>query len=182
LQALIEGGAKDDIHVWDGMPKKPMFLEPVPVDCRDASGWTPLMCAAAHGHTEMCRLLLESQADVNARKNFSVAPLHLASRGGHAAAVALLLEQRADAMMQKLDEALPIHGAALGAHPSVVELLLAAAGEHAKSAQLKHPDGDGQTCLHAAARGGAPPHPSSPRPSSPRSPSASPQGRRDVSS
>ncbi len=31
------------------------------------SQWTPLMLSAVKGHTDVCRLLLENAADVNAR-------------------------------------------------------------------------------------------------------------------
>jgi len=30
-------------------------IDPIFVDERDASGWTPLMIAATHGHVAMCR-------------------------------------------------------------------------------------------------------------------------------
>jgi hypothetical protein len=56
-QLLIDGEAPDDVHVWKSQPiehRGGNFI-PVFVDERDASGWTPLMCAATHGHLEMCR-------------------------------------------------------------------------------------------------------------------------------
>jgi len=54
---LIDGEAPDDVHVWRNMPveKRNSNLDPIFVDERDASGWTPLMAAATHGHLEMCR-------------------------------------------------------------------------------------------------------------------------------
>ena len=66
----------DAERMWDVMVEEqpltrlPLTLLPLPFQ-----GWTPLMCAATHGHIEMCDLLLDFGADVNARKNFSVCPL-----------------------------------------------------------------------------------------------------------
>eukprot|EP00960_Hanusia_phi_P047181 758273-Hanusia_phi.AAC.2 len=42
-----------------------------------------MQVAAAHGHVEMCNLLLACRADVNARKDFRCSSLHLAAHGGH---------------------------------------------------------------------------------------------------
>ena len=56
-QQLIDGEAPDDVHVWKSQPIEHRGGNFIPafVDERDASGWTPLMCAATHGHLEMCR-------------------------------------------------------------------------------------------------------------------------------
>jgi ankyrin repeat protein len=60
-------------------------------------GATPLHLAAANGHAEIARLLLENGAPVNARGGwFNATPLHWAAQGGWVETAALLLEHGAD--------------------------------------------------------------------------------------
>ncbi|EKX32150.1 hypothetical protein GUITHDRAFT_50591, partial [Guillardia theta CCMP2712] len=75
--------------------------------------------AAAHGHYDMCNLLLSSKADVNARKDFRCSSLHLAAHGGHTRVVSRLIEAHANVLMEKLDGSLPIHDAAKQGHIDV---------------------------------------------------------------
>jgi ankyrin repeat protein len=77
----IEGGGPDTVHVWDGMPSTKITIDPIDVDVRDHQGWTPLMIAASHGNTEMCKFLIDSKAIVHKKKNFAATSLHLACRG-----------------------------------------------------------------------------------------------------
>jgi ankyrin repeat protein len=77
----IEGGDPDTIHVWTGMPSSTLTIDPIDVDVRDHQGWTPLMIAASHGYSEMCKFLIDSKAIVDKKQNFAAASLHLACRG-----------------------------------------------------------------------------------------------------
>jgi len=68
----------------------------LPVDARDNSGWTPLMCAAANGQLPALRALLELGASINAQNEVrpSVAPsgsrsFHARSARGRRAALRL---------------------------------------------------------------------------------------------
>jgi hypothetical protein len=54
-------------------------------------GWTPLHSAACFGHSEVSRLLLQYQADINARNNDGQSPLHYASKEGQVNVARLLL-------------------------------------------------------------------------------------------
>ncbi len=103
-QQLIDGEAKDDVHVWRNMPleMRDKNFDPIFVDERDASGWTPLMIAATHGHMAMCKLLVEREADIHAKKNFKCSSLHLAARNGHKGIVAFLLKCNADVLVKIL--------------------------------------------------------------------------------
>ena len=59
-QQLIDGEAKDDVHVWRNMPleMRDKNFDPIFVDERDASGWTPLMIAALGAHRGVVRQLV----------------------------------------------------------------------------------------------------------------------------
>ena len=57
---------------------------------------TALVTAAAEGHTEIVRRLLDHGADVNAVNAFNATPLHEAAVGGHAELVKALIARGAD--------------------------------------------------------------------------------------
>mmetsp|Transcript_39437 Transcript_39437/g.61481 ORF Transcript_39437/g.61481 Transcript_39437/m.61481 type:complete len:284 (+) Transcript_39437:60-911(+) len=154
-QALILGGGPDEIHVWEKMPEEQPVQDPVHVDERDHTGWTPLMTAATHGHVEMCKLLIDHQANVNARKNFSCSPLHLASRNGHKGVVETLISHKADVSLQKLDRSIVLHDAAFGGHIEVLRTLVAAFGKQGRRA-LNLQNDEGMTPLHFASQQGHP--------------------------
>jgi len=155
--AYLEGGGEDKVHVWESQERGQNTIEPIDVDVRDDQGWTPLMCAATHGHLEMCDLLFEFGADVNARKNFSVAPLHLASRNGHRDVIEFLLLNNADITMEKVDLGIPLHDAAFGGHLDCAQFLLRHAAQNNNleaSSHLSKALDDGSTPLHVASRRG----------------------------
>jgi ankyrin repeat protein len=58
-------------------------------------GSSPLILAAAKGHPEVVRLLLDRGAHINATDHTGWTPLHAAIYGGHAEVVQLLLERGA---------------------------------------------------------------------------------------
>lgn len=61
---------------------------------------TPLHLAAAQGHVQMCRLLLQHKADLAATTSDGMNALHTAAEVGEAACVALLLDCKADARVR----------------------------------------------------------------------------------
>lgn len=63
---------------------------------RNAMQVAPIHSAVARQNIELCRLLLEHGADVNARQARGVTPLHSAAHNGNAALVELLLAHGAD--------------------------------------------------------------------------------------
>src|SRR6185436_4366211 len=66
-------------------------------DARDAHGSTPLHAAAARGHLDVVRLLLQYRADPNARDaGDNALALHFAAGGGHIETVRALLDAGAD--------------------------------------------------------------------------------------
>ena len=57
----------------------------VDVDARDDQGYTPLLLAALHGHSDVVRVLLATErVDVNAQTADKLTPLHAALGEGHA--------------------------------------------------------------------------------------------------
>jgi len=88
---------------------------------------TPLHAAAFKGHSDVVEVLIEAQADVNARSDDGESALHCASFGGHSHVCSVLLLGGAlvDAISPR-DGDTPLHLAALGRHVPVVEVLLAA--------------------------------------------------------
>ncbi|XP_078581532.1 death-associated protein kinase 1-like [Branchiostoma floridae x Branchiostoma japonicum] len=59
-------------------------------------GGTALHVASMYGRTEIVKLLLQHDADVEARDNYGDTALHVASRNGHTEIVKLLLQHDAD--------------------------------------------------------------------------------------
>lgn len=60
------------------------------------AGWTPLHYAAAGGHADIAALLLDRQADIDARSPTGTTPLMMAAQEGQQAVVRLLLRRGAD--------------------------------------------------------------------------------------
>src|SRR5919106_3396365 len=61
-----------------------LLADPELARSRDAHGSTPLHAAAARGHHQVVRLLLQQGADPNARDaGDNATPLHFAAGGGH---------------------------------------------------------------------------------------------------
>ncbi|XP_043088851.1 transient receptor potential cation channel, subfamily N, member 1 isoform X3 [Puntigrus tetrazona] len=116
-----------------------------------ANGLCPLHLAAAGGHTEVVKVLLDSGASVTEEDTSGYTPLHLAALSGHENVVRLLLNSpgvQADAETN-IQGSSPLHLAAQSGHTAVVGLLLS------RSGSLLHlTDKRGCTCLHLAAAHG----------------------------
>jgi uncharacterized protein len=63
-------------------------------------GWTPLHYAAANGHNDIIRLLLDKSAYIDAESPNKTTPMMMAARGGHIYTVKLLLDEGADATLK----------------------------------------------------------------------------------
>lgn len=64
------------------------------------SGWTPLHYAAAAGDNEIVKMLLEKDADLDAKSPNNTTPIMMAARGGHILTVKMLLDNGADATLK----------------------------------------------------------------------------------
>ena len=94
------------------------------LDAGDSSGWTPLMCAAANGHTPAVLALAKAGADVARPNNQGRTALHWAACKGHAEAAQVLLSSGADVDAPAKNGWTPLHCACLHQHAGVVQVLL----------------------------------------------------------
>ena len=115
------------------------------------TGLTPLYWATVNGQTEVVKLLLDNNADVNAScSDDGVTPLHIAGCNGHTEVLKLLLENNADVNARRTDNgATPLHIAAFEGHAEVVKLLLDSNADVNASCT-----NDGATPLYIAAQQG----------------------------
>lgn len=94
------------------------------VDAVDLRNKTALHIATAHDREDVVELLVENNADVNARSDGGWTPLHNASDKGFQNIVRLLIKEGADVNSQLLNGIAPLHLAAQAGHTNVVECLL----------------------------------------------------------
>ncbi|KAG9227950.1 putative ankyrin repeat-containing protein, partial [Amylocarpus encephaloides] len=109
---------------------------------------TALIWAAELGYKTVVKLLLDKDANVNARGGYYGNPLQAASAGGHEAVVKLLLDKDADVNAQGGYYGNPLQAASAGGHEAVVKLLLD------KDADVNAQGGDYGNPLYAASEGG----------------------------
>ena len=94
-------------------------------DHKDYRGRTPLHHAAAQGHTDIVRLLLDQGASVDVEDIQKVAPLQDASRKGHTSVVTALLAEGANAATKDATGRTAIHHAARAGDIKAVKMLVA---------------------------------------------------------
>ncbi|KAF4951952.1 hypothetical protein FGADI_7068 [Fusarium gaditjirri] len=134
-------------------------FQPDDIGCR-----TPLHLAAANGHVDICKFLIDERSiDKNVQDADQQTPLHLAAANGQASVVSFLIDSGADkeiraggkqghgtvaiggkALGGKLGGRTPLHSAAEAGHPAVVAVLLK------KGASAEATDDNQRTPLHLA--------------------------------
>jgi serine/threonine-protein phosphatase 6 regulatory ankyrin repeat subunit B len=63
-------------------------------------GLSPLLISSLKGHSEIVRLLLENNADINIKTSEGATALMISAANGHTEVVKLLLEKGADASLR----------------------------------------------------------------------------------
>ena len=109
------------------------------------NGWTCLMTAACNGHLDICRLLIDKGAQVEAINSIGWTPLHQAARYGYVGIVRLLCDRGADVEARDNDDRRPLHLAAYWGHISVVKELI-----EERNAEINARDDVGWTALRDA--------------------------------
>lgn len=100
--------------------------------------WTTLHLAVIGGHEAVVPLLLEHEADVDAKDNDGWAALHMAAGNEHDAMVRLLLEYNAYVNAEKKDEQTSLLLTARRGH-EIVQLLQSTVGNLATPSSLLFP-------------------------------------------
>jgi ankyrin repeat protein len=85
---------------------------------------TPLIVAAAYGHTEVVKLLLDKGAHVNMGNEGGETALHYAARHGHTKVMQILLEHGADPKLKGTGCGTPLQWAVRGGQTQSVKMLL----------------------------------------------------------
>ncbi|CAH2790726.1 MAG: FOG: Ankyrin repeat [uncultured Paraburkholderia sp.] len=88
-------------------------------------GWAPLHYAAANGHDDIVKVLLDHSAYVDAGSPNGTTPLMMAARGGHVSTVKLLLDNGADLTVKNQIGMTALDFAKTYKEPDVVEGLTA---------------------------------------------------------
>src|SRR5512133_1559959 len=89
---------------------------------------TPIHSAAAANSLELCTLLLDHGADVNARQQDDFTPLHAAAQNGNVELVRLFLRQGADVNVRTTSGLSPLQLAMESKNKQVIKLILDAGG------------------------------------------------------
>jgi hypothetical protein len=118
-------------------------MRSIDVEAKEAVfGWTCLMTAAGNGHLDICRLLIDKGAQVEAKDTCDVTPLHWAAIKGLIEVVSLLCDYGADIEARTDSGMRPLHYAAYHGNISVVKDLI-----EVRNADINARDDMGKTPL-----------------------------------
>ncbi len=106
----------------------PMIPPQININHPDSHGMTALHWAAAQGHDDIIKLLLDFGANINLRNVEGNTPLHLAARNGNLSTVRLLLARGANATLVNRDGQTPLGLARQYHRSAIVDLLGREAG------------------------------------------------------
>jgi ankyrin repeat protein len=99
------------------------------IEAKDATGLTPLMCAAFIGNPAAIEVLLQAGCAMEAKDSAGYTALMFASNAGHTPCVKMLLAHHANANARDNDNSTPLMFAAQHGFDECVRLLLAAGGD-----------------------------------------------------
>jgi hypothetical protein len=96
------------------------------VNAQNQYNFTPLMCAAYNGYTDMVQFLIDNRADVDAQSIPGETPLAYAARDGYTDIVKLLIDNQTNVNVQTEFGWTSLMRAVFYGHTDVVKVLLAA--------------------------------------------------------
>jgi ankyrin repeat protein len=108
-------------------------------------GGTCLMAAASYGHLDICRLLIDKGAPMEAKNTHDNTTLHIAAYNGHLDIVRLLCDRGANIEARTKSGWRPLHVAAYHGHISVVKELI-----DVRNAEINARTVSGRTALRFA--------------------------------
>ena len=120
----------------------------IKIDGEAIEDCTALWVAAANGHFDVVRLLIEQNADVDGRTSRNSTPLRAAAFDGHLDIVRCLVENGADVNARNNFNNTPLMITCYKGHPNVASYLV----KHGANINLQ--DNKGDSCLHYASKGG----------------------------
>ena len=120
----------------------------IKIDREVIEGCTALWIAAAKGHFDVVRLLIEQNAEVDSRTSTNSTPLRAAAFIGHLDIVRCLVENGADVNARNNFNSIPLMITCYKGHPNVASYLV----KHGANINLQ--DNKGGSCLHRASEGG----------------------------
>jgi ankyrin repeat protein len=135
--AALLANPKTDIEIQDKAGENALMMAALGGDlefvnlliAKDAEvnkkGWAPLHYAAANGHDDIVKVLLDHSAYVDAGSPNGTTPLMMAARGGHVSTVKLLLDNGADLTVKNQIGMTALDFAKTYKEPDVVEGLTA---------------------------------------------------------
>jgi hypothetical protein len=143
------GGKTQLLHFsWKGMTLSVIrMLEMRSIDMEakmsvEYGGYTCLMVAVMTDHIDICRLLTDKGAQMEAKDSNGNTPLHFAAANGHMEIVCLLCDHGADIETSNEDGCRPLHFAAYNGHISVVKELI-----EVRYAEINARSNSGRTAL-----------------------------------
>ena len=120
----------------------------IKIDGKVIEGCTALWVAAAKGHFDVVRLLIEQNAEVDGRTSSNSTPLRAAAFDGHLDIVRCLVENGADVNARNNFNSTPLMVTCYKGHLDVASYLV----KHGANINLQ--DNDGSSCLHCASERG----------------------------
>jgi hypothetical protein len=111
----------------------------------ELGGYTCLMEAAFNGHLDVCRLLIDKGAHIEAKDRYGRTPLHFAAGRGHHEIARLLCDRGAEIEARTNSRWRPLHYAANSGNISIVKELI-----EVRNAEINARINNGMTALSVA--------------------------------
>jgi len=90
----------------------------------DSTGWSPLQYAANNGGADVAQLLIDKNAEVNARTSMGWTPLISSAMEGHFSVVVLLVKNKANINARSNSGETALLYAACNGHEAIVDVLI----------------------------------------------------------